>query len=44
LRWLCSDLTEENVTMLKQERPEITFVSWINSYLYVRRSNTTFVQ
>jgi hypothetical protein len=27
LRWLCSDLTEENVTMLKQERPEITFVS-----------------
>lgn len=26
LRWLRSDLTPENVTMLKQERPEITFV------------------
>jgi len=27
LRWLRSDLTTENVAMLKQERPEITFVS-----------------
>ena len=27
LRWLRSDLTEENIAMLKQERPEITFVS-----------------
>jgi hypothetical protein len=27
LRWLRSDLTDENVAMLKQERPEITFVS-----------------
>jgi hypothetical protein len=27
LRWLRSDLSEENVAMLKQERPEITFVS-----------------
>jgi len=25
LRWLRSDLTAENVSMLKQERPEITF-------------------
>jgi len=27
LRWLRSDLTEENVAMLKEERPEITFVT-----------------
>jgi hypothetical protein len=27
LRWLRSDLTEENVAMLQQERPDITFVS-----------------
>ena len=27
LRWLRSDLTPENVAMLQQERPEITFVS-----------------
>lgn len=27
LRWLRSDLTEENTAMLKQERPEITLVS-----------------
>ena len=27
LRWLQSDLTPENVAILKQERPEITFVS-----------------
>jgi len=27
LRWLRSDLTEENVAMLQHERPEITFVS-----------------
>lgn len=27
LRWLRSDLTEENVAMLQQERPEITLVS-----------------
>lgn len=27
LRWIRSDLTEENVAMLKQERPEITFVT-----------------
>ena len=27
LRWLRSDLTEENIAMLKSERPEITFVS-----------------
>lgn len=27
LRWLCSDLTEDNVAMMKQERPEVTFVS-----------------
>lgn len=27
LRWLRSDLTDESVAMLKQERPEITFVS-----------------
>jgi hypothetical protein len=27
LRWLRSDLTLENVAMLKQERPDITFVS-----------------
>jgi hypothetical protein len=27
LRWLRSDLTEANIAMLQQERPEITFVS-----------------
>ena len=27
LRWLKSDLTKENVAMLRQERPEITFVT-----------------
>jgi len=27
LRWLKSDLTQENVTMLQQEKPEITFVT-----------------
>lgn len=27
LRWLRSDLTEQNVAMLQQERPEMTFVS-----------------
>ena len=27
LRWLRSDLTAENVAMLQQERPEVTFVS-----------------
>lgn len=27
LRWLRSDLTADNVEMLKQERPDITFVS-----------------
>jgi len=27
LRWLRSDLTEENTVMLQQERPEITFVT-----------------
>jgi hypothetical protein len=27
LRWLRSDLTEENVAMLQQERPDITFVT-----------------
>ena len=27
LRWLHSDLTVENVAMLQQERPEVTFVS-----------------
>ena len=27
LRWLRSDLTKENIAMLQQERPEITFVS-----------------
>ena len=27
LRWLRSDLTEENIAMLRQERPDITFVS-----------------
>jgi hypothetical protein len=27
LRWLRSDLTEENVAMLQQERPAITFVT-----------------
>ena len=27
LRWLRSDLTAENVEMLRQERPEMTFVS-----------------
>lgn len=27
LRWLRSDLTEENVAMLKQERPDQTFLS-----------------
>lgn len=27
LRWLRSDLTAENIAMLKQERPEITFVT-----------------
>ena len=27
LRWLRSDLTEENITMLQRERPDITFVS-----------------
>ena len=27
LRWLRSDLTEQNVAMLQQERPEISFVS-----------------
>lgn len=27
LRWLKSDLTEENITRMKQERPDITFVS-----------------
>ena len=27
LRWLRSDLTMENVAMLKQERPEVTFVT-----------------
>jgi hypothetical protein len=29
LRLLRSGLTEQNVAMLKQERPEIPFVSWI---------------
>jgi len=27
LRWLRSDLTPENVAILQQERPDITFVS-----------------
>ena len=27
LRWLRSDLTAENVAMLQQERPDITFVT-----------------
>jgi hypothetical protein len=27
LRWLKSDLTDENVTMLQQERPDVTFVT-----------------
>lgn len=27
LRWLRSDLTEENIAILQQERPDITFVS-----------------
>jgi hypothetical protein len=27
LRWLRSDLTDENIAMLQQERPEFTFVS-----------------
>jgi hypothetical protein len=27
LRWLRSDLTDENIAMLQQERPDITFVS-----------------
>jgi hypothetical protein len=27
LRWLRSDLTPENITILKSERPEITFVT-----------------
>lgn len=27
LRWLRSDLTEENLAILQQERPEITFVT-----------------
>jgi hypothetical protein len=27
LRWLRSDLTEENVAMLQQERPDVTFVT-----------------
>lgn len=26
-RWLQSDLSDENVAMLKQERPEVTFVT-----------------
>jgi hypothetical protein len=25
LRWLCSDLTDENVATLRQERPNLTF-------------------
>lgn len=32
LRWLRSDLSEENVAMLQQERPEITFVSDIEAF------------
>lgn len=27
LRWLCSDLSNENVAMLRQELPDVTFVS-----------------
>jgi hypothetical protein len=27
LRWLQSDLTQENITMPQEEKPEITFVS-----------------
>ena len=27
LRWLRSDLTEENIAMLQQERPDITFLT-----------------
>lgn len=27
LRWLRSDLSEENVVMLQREKPEITFIS-----------------
>jgi hypothetical protein len=27
LRWLRSDLTQENIVLLQQERPGITFVS-----------------
>lgn len=42
LRWLRSDLMAENVAMLKQERPEIAFVSDLSKKLHLDDPYTLF--
>jgi hypothetical protein len=37
LRWFCSDLTPENVAMLKEERPDVEFCNQNNHW-----STTTY--
>jgi hypothetical protein len=32
LRWFCSDLTQENIAILKEERPEVEFCNYCSIY------------